>query len=165
MDPQHPDLFEYIRVAQESFPTREAYKPSNISSYITYEEAFERLLAFADRLKPYCLVSTTGDQSPDSRQARLAVLLNNCPAYLNCFWSAAALRAIVTALNNRYVDVYTQSEIWENPPRKQFMDTIAKSALESEMLVCVNAQVVWKRNRGIAAGLPMRSLGCRCRIF
>ena len=99
MDPKHPDLFDCLKEARNKFGTREAYKLCAESSYIDYNEAFERLQAVATHLRPY-----VGEpiKAVKPRQARIGILLNNCPAFLNCFWSAAALRAVATALNNRY---------------------------------------------------------------
>lgn len=99
MDPKHPDLFECLKEARDKFGTREAYKLSSESSYINYNEAFERLQAVSSHLRPYVGELIKGERV--KRQARIGILLNNCPAFLNCFWSAAALRAVATALNNR----------------------------------------------------------------
>jgi len=99
MDPKHPDLFRCLKAACDSFGKREAYKPSSQSTYIGYEEAFQRLLAVSTHLRPHVGEPILED-SP--RQARVGIFLANCPAFLNCFWSAAALRSIATAFNNRY---------------------------------------------------------------
>ena len=98
MDSGNPDLYEALRVAFQSFGTRKAYKPSACDSYITYHDAFHKLKSIALSLRPF----VTMDRSRPSTQAKIGVLMNNCPAFLNAFWCAAALRAVVTPLNNRY---------------------------------------------------------------
>ena len=99
MNSKRPDLFDCLKLACENFGTRDAYKLSAYSPYIDYQESFQRLLAFSTRLRPF-VSEPLLEQNP--RQAHIGVLLNNCPAYLNCFWSAAALRSVATALNTRY---------------------------------------------------------------
>lgn len=99
VDPNRPDLFESLRHAKECFAGRKAYKPSSSSTYIDYEEAFARMLAISSNLRAYVSGPLLSEKP---RQGRVGILLNNCPAFLNCFWCASALRSIAVTLNNRY---------------------------------------------------------------